>query len=425
MYYRRALPVATKMIYQYNKENKNGDAGLYADICLNGNADKYQDFVVTVLTEEMNNGLRLVLNAHESNVFIKHDLPIGAGTPNYYSDIFGSVSKLLYNQELEIDYKYNQRTNDKYGSNLSSRRMKSIEFITVHYTAGFSPSADADAHGEWFSQPVSENNTSIHYSTGNDGVFKGLDEQYRAAHAGDDKSRETVSEFSWIDTPVEVLDTDPEFPVVTITSNATFAINGRDTGVKVPREIKYNRGFVTDSKWLNDQGIAVNIKDGKYQLGTCWWCYSQVGEGRICSNGGNRNSIGIESAVNKGSDLWYTWQITAQLVADIMERHQLDITRVKGHHFFSAKDCPQPMLENDMEIWWEFIELVRAEYEKISTCVNYEFEFECDSDLVNEHGRVTGQKNTSQVVTYQVTITKNGTSQTVELASIIEGIYNK
>ena len=51
------------------------------------------------------------------------------------------------------------------------------------------------------------------------------------------------------DTGVEVLDTDPEFPVTTITANGTFAINGRDSGVKVPEETKFGRGFVTDSKW--------------------------------------------------------------------------------------------------------------------------------------------------------------------------------
>ena len=390
-----------------------------------GNESKYQDFVVTVLTEEMNDALRLVLRAHESNVFVRYNLGIGAGTPSYYSDIFGSVSKLLYNHELTIDYTYNQRTNDKYGSDLPGRIMESIEFITVHYTGSFGPGADAEAHGEWFSQPKSENNTSIHYSTGNDGIYKGLDEQYRAAHAGDDGSRNTVSKFSWIDTPVEVLDTDPEFPIVTITKNATFAINGRDTGVKVPVETKYGRGYVTDSKWLNDQGIGVNVKDGMYQIGTSWWCYTQVGEGRICSNGGNRNSIGIESAVNKGSDLWYTWQITAQLVADIMLRQDLDITRVKGHHFFSAKDCPQPMLENDLEIWWEFIELVRCEYEKITACEEYEFSFECDSEFIGENGRVLEQSNHSQVVTYQVTIVKDGQEQTITLASIIEGAYNR
>ena len=390
-----------------------------------GQADKYQDFVVTVINDELSEIMNLILNSHESNIFVKHDLPIGAGTPNYYSDIFGSVSDLLFNKELEIDNTYNQKTNQKYGDTLEDRVMESIEFITVHYTAGFNPGADAEAHGEWFSQDLSSNNTSIHYSTGNDGIYKGLDEKYAAAHAGDGGATDADYFFGWTETNVEVLDTDPKFPVTTITENATFAINGRDSGVKVPEETKFGRGFVTDSKWLNNQGIAISVKDGKYRIGTTWWCYTQISEGRICSKGGNGNSIGIESAVNKGSDLWYTWQITAQLVADIMERYDLDITKVKGHHFFSAKDCPQPMLENDMEIWWKFIEMVEAENAKINIAEGYEIEFSCDSELVNDKGRLVGQALTSQVITYTVTITKDGQSQSIELASIIEGSYNK
>jgi hypothetical protein len=303
--------------------------------------------------------------------------------------------------------------------------MESIEFVTVHYTAGFNAGADANAHAEWFSRPLAENETSIHYTTGNDGVFQCLDEQYFGAHAGDGGAFKTLPGFSWIDTPLEILEDDPEFPIVSITEHATFAINGRDTGVSVPEETKFGRGLVTDSKWLNDQGIAVNKKDGKYQIGTSWWCYTQVYEGRICSNGGNHNSIGIESAVNKGSDLWYTWQITAKLVADIMARYDLDITKVKGHHFFSAKNCPQPMLENDLEIWWEFIELVRAEYEKITACKDYTFDFSTQSDLVNQNGRVIGQSNESQIVTYTVTVSHNGETETIELASMIKGAYLK
>ena len=38
-YYKRALPVAARMVYDYNKENEYGDAGIYSDICLNGNGD--------------------------------------------------------------------------------------------------------------------------------------------------------------------------------------------------------------------------------------------------------------------------------------------------------------------------------------------------------------------------------------------------
>ncbi len=386
---------------------------------------KYQDFLVTVVNKEMSVALQTVLDAHVSNVFVEYNLGIGAGTPVYYMDIIGSVSKLLYNEVLTIDNTYNAATNNKYGAELQNRLLESVELITVHYTGSMGAGDTAEAIAKYFAKPLSSVKTSIHYSTGNDGIFRGMDEIYRAAHAGDDGSLDTVAKFSWLDTPVSVLPTDPKFPVVTITKNSTFAINGRDTLIKVPVETKFGRGYVTDSKWLNDMGLAVNIKDGKYQLGTSWWCYTQVWEGRICSNGGNRNSIGIESCVNKGSDLWYTWQKTAMLCADIMNRYNLDITKVKGHHFFSAKNCPQPMLENDLEIWWEFIELVEAEYAKLTKCSGYTFSFTTNSPYLNNKGRVLKQDLNSQMVEYSVTITNNGKTETIKLGSIIEGTYNK
>ena len=45
-----------------------------------------------------------------------------------------------------------------------------------------------------------------------------------------------------------------------------------------------------------------------------------------------------------------------------MIKHNLDINRVVGHHFFTAKHCPAQLLENDLELWNKFIELVEAEY---------------------------------------------------------------
>ena len=387
--------------------------------------NKYQDFLVTVISKEVSVALQTVLDAHVSNIFVEYNLGIGAGTPVYYMDIIGSVSKLLYNEDLVINTKYNQATNDKYGDELKNRILESVEFITVHYTGSMASGDTAEAIAKYFAKPLSSVKTSIHYTTGNDGIFRGMDEVYRAAHAGDDGSLDTVAKFEWLDTPVTVLSTDPKFPVVSITKNATYAINGRDTGIKVPKETKFGRGYVTDSKWLNDLGLAVNIKDGKYQLGTSWWCYTQVWEGRICSNGGNRNSIGIESCVNKGSDLWYTWHKTAMLCADIMNRYNLDITRVKGHHFFSAKVCPQPMLENDWEIWWEFLDMVEAEYDRLTKCSGYTFTFNTTSSYLNNKGRVVKQDNLSQLLTYTVTISGNGKTETIELGSILEGIYTK
>lgn len=382
----------------------------------------YQDFNVTVLPSELSDVLKYVINNHESNVFTRYDLNIGS---TYDKDIIGSINKLLFNEELVLDYTYNQTSNNKYGSDLESRKMTSIEFITVHYTGNMREGANAKANAEWFASPLSENETSIHYVTGNDGIYKCLDEPYKAAHAGDSSSVNQVGEFYWRETPVLVLDTDPKFADVTITKDATFAINGRDTGIKVPVETKYSRGYVTDSKWLNKFDIAVKAVDGKYYIGNTWWCYTQVSEGRICSNGGNNNSIGIESCVNEGSDLWYTWQKTAMLVADIMIRNNLDITRVKPHHFYSAKNCPQPMIENELEIWWEFIALVEAEYAKMTTYKNYTFKMNSDSDVINEHGRITDQPLHSQVITYQVVISDGTSEEVITLSSIVEGKYSK
>lgn len=42
-FYRRALPIAARQLYQYSIENEYGDAGVYSDICMNAsNEDKYR-----------------------------------------------------------------------------------------------------------------------------------------------------------------------------------------------------------------------------------------------------------------------------------------------------------------------------------------------------------------------------------------------
>ena len=385
----------------------------------------FQEFLILVVDEELDEAVKLILDAHESNVCTEYNLPIGAGTPVYYKDIIGSISKILFNDDLVINNKYNQATNDKYGEELQNRILEGYDLITVHYTGSMGKGDTAEAIAKYFSEPLSSVKTSIHYTTGNDGVFRGMDEKYRAAHAGDDGSIDTVEKFEYRETNLEVLPNDPLFPVVSITKNATFAINNRDTGIKVPKETKFGRGYVTDNKWLNKMGLAVNIKDGKYQLGTAWWCYTQVWEGRICSNGGNRNSIGIEACVNEGSDLWYTWQKTAQLVADIMYRHNIDITKVKGHHFFSAKVCPQPFLERDLVLWWEFIDLVQAEYQKILLGDKYQYIFTSNSSLIDNKGRVIKQELYSKVIVYKVEIITNEGVETIELSTILEGSSKK
>ena len=387
----------------------------YVKCCKND----YTDFFVTVLPKEVSKEIEFILKCHESNVFKRRNLGIGAGRVAYHYDVIGSVSKLLFNEPYKVDMQFYEEANARYGQELQNRVMESIEFITIHYTGNMRDGANAFANSCWFVKPLSENPTSIHYVTGNDGIFASLDEKYIGAHAGDTSSVKEIGKFSWTKTSVPISENDPKFAKVTINKNGRFDINGKDTGISVPVEVRNNRGIVTDNKWLNMMGIHTKVHDGYYYLGTSWWCYSQVGEGRICSTGGNHNSIGIESCVNEGSDLWYTWQKTAMLVADIMKRHNLDITRVRGHHAFTAKNCPQPMLENDLEIWYKFLELVEAEYEKMTMFEKTQFEFITNSEYINNFGRVLNDKHESKCVEYEVKISSDDCIQSIKLGCII------
>ena len=158
-----------------------------------------------------------------------------------------------------------------------------------------------------------------------------------------------------------------------------------------------------------------------------WWSYGQVYEGRICAVGGNMNSIGIESCVDVGSDLWYTWQTSAQLIAKLLDDNDLTIDRVKGHHFFDGKNCPQPMLENNLEIWWEFIDLIKAELELRQKYNGYKITMVSNNpDIVDNHGRVVEAPEFATAVSYTVTIEKDGqVVDTLTLGSIVPGIYEK
>ena len=403
------------------------------------NAELKLEFVVMVLEELPEGILELALRSNESNVFTRYNLNIGN---TYRMDILGSVSKLFGNSNLKKDTTYYDKANQ---SKATYGKMSSIEFITVHYTGNMAKGANAAANASYF---ATNGSTSIHYTTGNDGVYYCMDESKGAWHAGDSGALNVVGEFKWIPSGVKVAAGDPMYPNFTISDDFYYEINGKKTTIPMPKPWNYSsRG--TDHKlnadgtissnssyngtafynreaesFINDQSLPFIIVGDEYYMGTTWWAYTQVYEGRICSTGGNRNSIGIESCVNEGSDLWWTWQKTAQLVADIMVRQNLDITRVRGHHFFTAKNCPQPMLENDLEIWYEFLELVEAEYELLTKYSGYQVSITSNNpDIVNKNGRVVNQPEQSTCVTYTITFTKDGESKSITLASMVQGIY--
>ena len=376
-------------------------------------------FFVTVIPNKISKELSFVLKNHQSNIFKRKNLGIGAGRIAYYYDVLGSVNNLIFNEKLEINDQFYDKAQERYGEELKNRLMESVEFITVHYTGNMRDGANGYANSCWFAMPLDQNPTSIHYVTGNDGIYSSLDEKYIGAHAGDTSSVKEVGKFKWHKTNVLVADDDPKFALISINNDGHFTINGHDTNISVPLETRYGRGIVTNSKWLNAMGLPTKIIDNEYYLGTSWWCYSQISEGRICQTGGNHNSIGIESCVNEGSNLWYTWQKTALLVADLMQRHNLDITKVRGHHAFTAKNCPQPMLENDLELWYKFIDLVEAEYEKITNFPDLEVVLINDNDDIDVHGNVINEYNGCKMIELNITIKYNNKTENIKLGTII------
>ena len=376
--------------------------------------DNYVEFGVTVIDSNISDVMAFIIDGHHSNVFTSYNLGIGAGTPVYYYDVIGNVNDLTFNDSLVINNSL-LATGNAAGNN--SGKMSSVDFVTVHYTGNMSVGADAEANAKYF---VGSSGSSIHYTTGNDGVYHCMDDNLWAWHAGASKA------FSWTKTSAVYSNSDPKYPVWGINSNSNFTINGKDTGIKVPYEETRGYGYVTDSKWLNDMGLAWKVEGGYYYMGGATWVYSQVYEGRICSTGGNNNSIGIESCVDKGSDLWYTWQKTAQLCAKLLDENNLDITRLVGHHFFTAKDCPQPMLANDSEIWYLFREMVEQELQLIQLYSNYTISMEIIEGTMSKTGRAT-QTDFSQILTYKVTVTNktSGVSESIILSSSLEGTNSR
>ena len=446
--------------------NVKGVAGGLATIriALASDKDVYLDVYVTVLEGELSEGIQFVLDNHESNIFTRYELGIGAGTPAYYADIYGSVNKFLFNKQLEINEQFlaaGNASGDYYeNANIASGDNIGLQFVTVHYTAGFDATADSDNHASYFTSGNAD--VSIHYVTGNAGnsagnseVYHTLDHKHGAWHAGDSGAYSRVGEFGWLPTGVSYDDCDLLEVKFTASDDFYYEINGKKTSIPLPATYNFSKNGVerntdhiynadgtissqpdiqyispftgrTPESFFNDQGFPITVIDGEYYMGKTWWSYGQVIEGRICGSGGNRNSIGIESCVNKGSDLWYTWQITAKLVAKLLYENNLGIERVKGHHFFDGKDCPQPLLENNLEIWWEFIGNVQAELEVLKEFEGYEFEFKSNNpEIINDHGRVINVPDQATAVSYTVTVTKGEVKETITLVSMVPGIYEK
>ena len=381
-------------------------------------------FGVTIISLEESDFFGIITKAHNPEIFVNHNLNVAY---TYLTDVIGSANDLLFNYNYEVHKDHIIPTTHE---NRPGTKIDNMEFITVHYTAGTPKSSNGENTAIYFN---GTNAASANYCVGNDGIWECIPAGEVAWHAGDG----THTKFEWIKTGVKAPNglVKPKITCVKdskVSSGWVFAVNGQKTDIAVPTTGSHANGTPAKMEDPNNNftfyGPSWTVKDGEYCIGTTWACFSQVWEGAVSSRGGNLNSVGIETACNIGSDLWYTYQITAQLVAHLLHQYGLDTTRVTGHNNFSGKDCPQTLLANNGYLWYKFMECVEAEYALEGKMQDYEITCKSNNpEILSDNGRILKQPNYTQNVSYTVTVknVKTGVTKQATYSSIIHGLYTE
>ncbi len=374
----------------------------------------------------------IIKEANEKNVLVK-DIDVFGYQYTYKTKILGSVNKYWFGEHQVIDY-FCPLNSESNNDNRPGTKKTSTQYITVHDTASVAPSAGSLAHAKYVYN--GGGGTSWHYSSGSDGIYHQIPDDEVAYHAGD----ALVVPFSLENTMVKGNDPHPN---VTI-KDGYYYINREKTVIAAPK-VTYklgsdgllhyaSDGFIQSKKApndakeneecndpnttrINDLGVRVDLAtNGYYYMGPT---YYSSGYQYISNRGGNLNSIGIETMVHEGSDLYLTWQKTAKLVAHLLVQNNLLPDRVKQHHFFSGKDCPMTL--RHANLWDKFIELVNTEYDVLVLSKDIKIEFECQSPYVDKTGRVIKLPEKEEKIKYNVIIKDKEEEIKLELESIIKG----
>ena len=331
------------------------------------------------------------------------------GTEKYYKATYSSVNYILFE-----DYVVN-RTNannvENPGGSPMARRTDashddSIQYVTVHDTATLTGNANSTAASMRTSG--TSGSATIHYVTGSGGIYQSVTEDFIAWHAGDG----TGNKIEYYDTGVAAPtsgDIYPAWDVKKTENGYIYTINGQDTRISVPS--------TGGTPKLAHLGPIWKIVNGNYWIGKTWY---SSGYGYVGSFGGNNNSIGIEMCVNIGGDIYDTWQRTSQLVADILVRNNLDITRVKMHNTWTGKNCPQCLIAG--HYWWNFIKMVEANYTIMKDFSDAKIEVVSNNkSIVSDNGRVINPPSITTKVSYTVSVTIGGVTKSITLYNVIPG----
>ena len=241
---------------------------------------------------------------------------------------------------------------------------------------------------------------SFQYVVGNDGYYHMIPDNEIAFHAGDGHTEESI--FGVLPSGIFTHEYTKEKPKIEVNEEGYYLINGEKSKIKAPTN---EQGEI--KKKINDLGIYSELQKVEneentyeYYLGRTWYNEKY---GYISNYGGNLNSIGVESCVNKGSDVYYTWQKLAKLVAKLMDDNNFTIEQVVQHHYFSGKDCP--WTKRNSGLWEYFKTVVLAEYQMLQyKKMGFTFEFTSESEYINEKGRIIKPVEEETTLKYKIKV---------------------
>lgn len=323
--------------------------------------------------------------------------------------LISSLTKYLF-EDLNIIENIAPLTNEN-----REGRKKQKYYITVHDTGDADPNHSAKFWSETVKNEQWEQGkyaASYQYVVGNDGIFHNIPDDEVAWHAGDS----TRYDYKLYETNVKGNNNNP---IITVSDDGYYEIDGKKSIVLAPRVYKERDNQIIEdriatTKDINSQGILCKLVNGNYYIGETYFNSSFM---LIANRGGNNNSIGIESCINEGTDIYYTWQKTAKLVANLLINNSLSFDDVKQHHYFSGKNCPQTIRMNGM--WDHFMDLVKAEYEILELIKEgYQFKLIVDSNLIESNGRIIAIEN-NKTIYYTIQIIKDNKVQNLNYSIIM------
>ena len=370
----------------------------------------------STLYSEMEEILDYFGSIHNQKVLIK-PIMVYAWQGNYAHTLMGSLSSYLF-EPLSINENLAKPTN----KNLKWVKKEKV-YICVHDTG-------CGVHNarEWNDAVVNQYvdgdkySASFQYVVGNDAIYRNIPDDIIGYHAGDGYE----IDYNLIDSGVEFNGIFK--PNITISYDGFYEIDGKKSLIKAPMYLykinKNDKTFnerIAETKDINDEGIRTIVKDGKYFLGET---YFNTHFNKISNRGGNVNSIGIESCVNKGSDIYYTWMKDAKLIAYLMDKYNLTIDDVVPHHYFSGKDCPMTMRHSKMYKHVKNLSVIEFNILKFIQ-KGYKISFYCNNkEYVSDNGKVIKIPKRDLMVNYYITVEKDGVVKTKKFTSKIIGMKN-